>query len=246
MEVIAIISRKGGVGKSVTAQALGAGLIRKGARVLYVDLDSQYNLTFAVGAAPGGGMTALKKQIPVRAAIQHTKQGDILAGSEEMAAADTILNTKGSDRRLKGLLAGLPYDYCIIDTPAQLGILTVNALTAADGAIVPVQADVLSLRGLAHVHQIITTVQEKSNPDLRLLGILITRYNGRSVLARDMKENIEAAAEQMGTVVFEAAIRECVAIREAQAMRKDIFTYAPRSNAAKDYGAFVEEFVALS
>lgn len=244
MEVIAIVNRKGGVGKTATAQALGAGLIRKGCSVLYIDLDSQTNLTYGLGAdaARLSSMDVLTGEATAQEAIQHTPQGDVIAGAEALAGADAAIDGTGKEYRLKEALDGLQYDYCIVDTPAQLGTLTVNALTAADSVVIPVQAEVYSLQGIGQLSKAIEAVKKYCNHDLYIRGILITRYNGRAIISRDMQSNLEEAAQQLKTRLYSTPIRECVSIKEAQAQQQDIYSYAPRSNAAKDYAAFIEEF----
>ena len=244
MEVVAIVNRKGGVGKTATAQALGAGLIRKGCSVLYIDLDSQTNLTYGLGADAAGlsSMDVLTGEATAQEAIQHTPQGDVIAGAEALAGADAAIDGTGKEYRLKEALDGLQYDYCIVDTPAQLGTLTVNALTAADSVVIPVQAEVYSLQGIGQLSKAIEAVKKYCNHDLYIRGILITRYNGRAIISRDMQSNLEEAAQQLKTRLYSTPIRECVSIKEAQAQQQDIYSYAPRSNAAKDYAAFIEEF----
>ena len=245
MEVVAIANRKGGTGKTATAQALGAGLIRKGHSVLYIDLDSQTNLSYGLGADAEGlsSMDVLKGGASALEAIQHTPQGDVIAGSESLAGADAAIDGTGKEYRLKEALEGLPYDFCIIDTPAQLGTLTVNALTAADSAVIPVQAELFSLQGIGQLSKAIDAVKKYCNHDLRIRGILITRYNGRAILSKDMRSNLEEMAQQLNTRLYSTPIRECISIKEAQASQQDIYSYAPRSNAARDYADFIEEFM---
>ena len=244
MEVVAIVNRKGGVGKTATAQALGAGLARKKKKVLYIDLDSQTNLSYGLGADPEGlsSMDVLTGEATAAEAIQHTPQGDVIAGSEALAGADAAIDGTGKEYRLKEAIDGLQYDYIIIDTPAQLGTLTVNALTAANSVVIPVQAEVYSLQGIGQLSKTIEAVKKYCNKDLYIRGILITRYNGRAVISKDMQSNLKDAAEQLKTKLYSTPIRECVSIKEAQAIQQDIYTYAPRSNAAKDYEAFIKEF----
>jgi len=244
MEVVAIVNRKGGVGKTATAQALGAGLARKKKKVLYIDLDSQTNLSYGLGADPEGlnSMDVLTGEATAAEAIQHTPQGDVIAGSEALAGADAAIDGTGKEYRLKEAIDGLQYDYIIIDTPAQLGTLTVNALTAANSVVIPVQAEVYSLQGIGQLSKTIEAVKKYCNRDLYIRGILITRYNGRAVISKDMQSNLKDAAEQLKTRLYSTPIRECVSIKEAQAIQQDIYTYAPRSNAAKDYEAFIKEF----
>lgn len=245
MEVVAIINRKGGVGKTATAQALGAGLARKKKKVLYIDLDSQKNLSSGLGADPEAlnSMDALTGDTTAADAIQHTPQGDIIAGSEALAGADAVIEGTGKEYRLKEAIEGLQYDYIIIDTPAQLGTLTVNALTAANSVVIPVQADIDSIEGIGQLNKAIEAVKKYCNKDLYIRGILITRYNGRAVISRDMQSNLEDIAGQLNTRLYSKPIRECIAVKEAKASKQDIFTYAPRSNAAKDYEAFIKEFM---
>lgn len=245
MEVVAIANRKGGVGKSATAQALGAGLIRKGYSVLYIDLDSQSNLSYGLGAvldAPNS-MDVLTGDTTAQEAIQETPQGHIIVGSEALAGADALIDGTGKEYRLKEAIDGLQYDYIIIDTPAQLGTLTVNALTAANSVVIPVQAEVYSLQAIGQLSKTIAAVRKYCNKDLSIKGILITRYNGRAVISKDMQANLQEAAEQLKTRLYSTPIRECVSIKEAQARQQDIYSYAPRSNAAKDYEVFVDEFL---
>ena len=244
MEVVAIVNRKGGVGKTATAQALGVGLLKKKKKVLYIDLDSQTNLTYGLGADAAGlsSMDVLLGEATAQEAIQHTPQGDVIAGTEALAGADAAIDGTGKEYRLKEAIDGLQYDYIIIDTPAQLGTLTVNALTAANSVIIPVQAEVYSLQGIGQLSKAIEAVKKYCNKDLYIRGILITRYNGRAVISRDMQENLQEAAKQLKTKLYTTPIRECVSIKEAQASQTDIYSYAPRSNAAKDYEAFIKEF----
>lgn len=246
-ETIAIVNRRGGVGKTATAHAIGAGLARRGYKTLFIDLDSQCNLTFDVGAktAPLTSMEVLSGTATAQEAIQHTQGGDIIPASPSLAVADTTLEGTGKEYRLKEALEPIAgeYDYIIIDTPPALGVLTVNALTACNSAIIPAQAEVHSIQGIGLLYEAIRAVQKYTNPALTIKGILITRYNGRAILSRDMKENLEATAKELGTKVFTTPIRECTAIKEAQATQSDIYSYAPRSNATADYTALIQDIL---
>ena len=247
MKTIAVVNRRGGVGKTATAHALGAGLALKGYKILFVDLDSQCNLSYDVGGkiAPPTSMEVLSGTASAQEAIQHTAGGDIISASPSLAVADTAIDGTGKEHRLKEALedvAGI-YDYCILDTPPALGVLTVNALTASQRAIIPAQAEVHSLQGIGLLYEAVQAVQKYTNPELKIEGILITRYKGRAILSKDMRANLEATAKELGTKVFNTPIRECIALQEAQAMQRDIFSYAPRSNATKDYTALVEEIL---
>lgn len=245
MEVIAVISRKGGVGKTATAQALGAGLLRRKKKVLFIDLDSQCNLTYTTNAD-----TNRPNSMQLLAGEKHKDyiqelDGDVIAGSESLAAADTFLTDTGKEYRLREAIEPYKkkYDYIIIDTPAALGIVTINALTAADAAIIPVQADVYSLQGIGQLNDTIEAVKRYCNPSLYIRGILCTRYNGRAVISRDMMDNLADTAKALNTKLYKTPIRECIAVKEAQASQRDIFTYAPKSNAAKDYEEFIKDFM---
>lgn len=246
-EIIAIVNRRGGVGKTATAHAVGAGLSLKGYKILFIDLDSQCNLTFDVGGrtAPLTSMEVLSGTATAQEAIQHAQGGDIIPASPSLAVADTVLEGTGKEYRLKEALESvLPeYDYIIIDTPPALGVLTVNALTACNSAIIPAQAEVHSIQGIGLLYEAIRAVQKYTNPALTVKGILVTRYNGRAILSRDMKENLEATAKELGTRVFNTPIRECTAVKEAQATQSDIYSYAPRSNAAEDYKALIQDIL---
>lgn len=247
-EIVAIANQKGGVGKSTTAAAVGAGLRLRGRRVLFVDLDQQGNLSAAMGARPGGlsSFNVIAENRAAADAIQRTEQGDLIPAGNGLATVDMILSgVTGREYRLKEGLAGImgDYDFIILDTPPALGMLTVNAMTAAQRVIIPAQADVFSLHGVAQLAKTIQDTRKYCNPSLRIGGILLTRYNGRTILSRNMSDRLEAAAESLGTRLYHSFIRESVAVKEAQAMATNIFDYAPKSNGAKDYDAFISEFL---
>lgn len=246
-QIITIATQKGGTGKTTTAHALGAGLIWRAYRVLFVDLDPQGNLSYTLradqpelttyGALTGRGTTAQ--------AIIHTPGGDILAASPALSGADLELSKTGKEYKLKEALQPIKanYDYIVIDTPPALGILTINALTASDSVIIPSQADIYSLQGIGQLYATIEAVKSYTNPSLFIKGILLTRYNARSILSRDLTELIKDTARQLETKVFRTYIREGIAIREAQAHRQDIYSYAPRANPTVDYIALVTELL---
>lgn len=244
-EIIAVVNRRGGVGKTATAHAIGAGLSLRGYKTLYVDLDSQCNLTYDVGATPATltSMEVLSGTATAEEAIQHAQGGNIIPASPSLAVADTAISGTGKEYRLKEALEPIQeeYDYIILDTPPALGVLTVNALTACNSVIIPAQAEIHSIQGIGLLYETIRAVKKYTNPALSVKGILITRYNVRSVLSRDMRSNLEETAKELGTRVFDTPIRECTAIKEAQATQSNIYTYAPRSNATADYTAIIDE-----
>lgn len=247
MEAIAVINQKGGVAKTTTAHAIAAGLKQEGYKVLMVDLDGQQSLTTVTGAKAGGytALEILTRKAKAAQAIVRTDSGDIIPASDGLGAADTILKDIGKEYRLKEALKPISgaYDYCVIDCPPSLGILTINALTAANSCIVPAQADFLSLQAIGQLQQTVQTVRTYTNKWLKVKGIVITRYSARAVLSRDAADMIQAKAAEIGTKVYDTKIRECVSLKEAQAVRQSIFDYAPRSNGAKDYKALIEEII---
>lgn len=247
MKTIAVVNRRGGVGKTATAHAIGAGLSLRGYKTLFIDLDSQCNLTYDVGGKPARltSMEVLTGTATAEDAIQEVQSGDLIPASPSLAGADTIINGTGKEYRLAEAIAPLSkhYDFCIIDTPPALGVLTINALTACTSAVIPAQAEVHSLQGIGLLAEAIQAVKKYTNPDIKIEGILITRFKGRAILSRDMRANIEETAKELGTKVFSTPIRECLALQEAQAVQQDIYTYAPRSNATADYTALVEELL---
>lgn len=247
MQTITVINQKGGVAKTTTAQNIGAGLKQQGYRVLFVDLDGQSNLTYCFNCInkPITALEVLTKKSTAADAIQHTDQGDIIPATINLVGADSLITEVGKEYRLKEALAPLSndYDYIIIDTPPALSILTINALTASDRVIIPVQADTYSLQGLGGVADTIATVKQYCNPALTISGVLITRYNGRTILTRDITEYLEQVAADLNTKVFNTKIRECIAVKEAQTMQQDLFAYAPKSNAAADYSALLTELL---
>ena len=176
-------------------------------------------------------------------AKQVTLHRDLIPASPALASADITLKDTGREYKLKEALEPVlaDYDYIVLDTPPALGTLTINALTACNSVVVPAQADIYSLQGVGQLVQTIKTVQRYTNRELTIKGLLVTRYNARAVLTRDMTELLEDTANQLQTKLFNTRIRECIALKEAQAIQQDIFTYAPKSNATADYRAFIEE-----
>lgn len=247
MRITAIASRKGGAGKTSTAHALGAYLAAQGLRVLFIDLDSQGNLsdTLRASADHPGAWEMLTGSADVSACLQHAPGGDVIAAAPVLATADMIITQTGREYRLRDALRkiGGQYDHIIIDTPGQLGVLTVNALTASDGAVIPLQAQLYSLQGLGQLADTVRDVRTYTNQALCLDGVLLCVYDLRGALARDMRAAAQEMAAQMGTQVFDTVIRKCSAVGEAQAERLDIYRYSRRSNAAKDYTAFCTEWL---
>ncbi len=238
MKILTMTNQKGGVGKSTTANVIGQAFLLTGKKVLYIDLDPQGNLTKSLGGKQEarGVASILFDKADACEAIQKTPLGDLIASAGDLVKADKVITGAGSEYVLKEALASLQgYDLIIIDTPPSLGILTVNALTASDGIVVPAQADSFSLDGVDQLEDTVKVVRKYCNPRLRIYGIVLTRFNGRAVLSREVSEEFAHRAEKMGTRLFKTAIRESVAIKEALALRSSLFKYAKRSAGAKDY-----------
>lgn len=244
-KVITVINQKGGVGKTTTAHAIGAWLQRtKAKKVLFIDLDQQGNLTYATGAS-NSNYNSLKLLINGSLdakKIQHTSSGfSVIPSDPALANIDMIITDTGKEYRLKEALKGLKdYDYVVIDNPPSMNVIMINALTASDFAIIPAQADIFSLQGITQLGKSLDAVKSYTNKDLNVLGIVLTRHNGRTILSRDILEVIEETAKQLKTKVYSQTIREAVAVKEAQATRKDIFSYDAKSNASQDYDALMQ------
>lgn len=247
-KIYAVINQKGGVGKSTTAEALAAGLTLKGFRCLSADLDAQGNMTYTVNAKTDGAtvLEVLMGKTKATCAIQHTDNfGDVIASSKALSGADGFITATGKEYRLKEALESVRnmYDYMIIDTPPALGILTVNALTACNSVIIPAQAEIYSLHGIEQLSETVRPVRKYCNPALTIEGILLTRYSQRTILSREVAEITKQLADRLGTKIFRTSIRENISVKEAQISQKSLFAYAPNSNAAKDYLAFIEELL---
>ncbi|PWJ52454.1 ParA family protein [Faecalicatena contorta] len=246
---IVLTNQKGGVGKTTSSAALAVGLHQSGHKVLAVDLDSQGNLGFSLGLDIEKGHTVyevLKGEISVKDAIRHTEDYvDILASNILLSEAELLLTDSDRQFQLKNILHEVSddYDYIVIDTPPALNILTVNGYTAADYLVIPMAAEILSLVGLIQLKETIEGVQATMNPRLNVLGILMTKYNRRTKLSKEVLEMAQTVASQIGTKVFEAKIRNGVAAAEAPAHGLSIFDYAPRANPTIDYREFVKEAV---
>lgn len=251
MRITTITNQKGGVGKTTTAHALATGLVQNGKAVLLVDMDPQANATYIAKAdenLPGIYellRTAAKEEALPTSFIQHTQQCDILSSNLSLAGADLEFNVQGREYLLKEILAtyASAYEYVIIDTPPTLGILTINALTACDDVLIPMGAEILSIKGLSQLYKTILRTRKHSNEKLQIAGLLVTRYNPRTLLSRDLHGKIQEFSESIDGAIYQSVIREGVAVREAQINRESIFTYAPKSNPAVDYAAFIQEYI---
>ena len=247
-QVIALANQKGGVAKTTTTLNLGVALVERGKRVLCVDLDPQSNLTMSQGIDPDEldrtMFDVLVHKTPLEDVIQH-REVDLAASSIDLAGAELALSSMiGRERALqKALLPvrGL-YDFVLIDTPPSLGLLTINALTSADGVIVPVQCEYLSLRGLIQLENTLTMIRENLNPDVRIRGILPTMFDGRTLHSR---EAVEILQENFGDLVFETKIRKTIRYAEAPVKGQSVLAYEPNGAAAEAYRDLAKEVLAL-
>lgn len=245
--IITVTNQKGGVGKTTTSAALAAEIALAGGRILCIDLDPQGNLGFCLGAELSNGPTvldALKGRMSARQAIHKTEICDILPSDITLSSGGLEqVATKHREYILRDALAPVigEYDYVVIDTPPALNLLTVNAYAVSDFLIIPMASDILSLVGLSQLKETIESVRDSLNPRLNVLGILLNRFNKRTLLSRDVLEMAQQLADQIGTKVFETKIRTGVAVAEAPAHGESIFEYNPRSAAVQDYREFLEE-----
>ncbi len=248
--VITVTNQKGGIGKSTTAHATGAGYsFLKGYRTLLVDIDPQSNLTIATGVKRDAKSTyeLLTGKATAREVIQPVKDKlAIMPASNQLSRIAQELTKTGKEYRLKEALEPVfsEYDYIIVDTPPALSELTVNALTVANRVVIPAQADLFSLEAIKELADTIDTIKKYTNANLTVEGVLLTRYQPRSILTQELTELIDDTAKTLKTKVFKTKIREAIAIKEAQAMHEDIFSYAPKSKVASDYRAFFKELTA--
>jgi len=246
--IITIANQKGGVGKSTTAQAMTSGLLMQGQRVLLIDTDPQANSTMAFGVRMQGVATArdvMLGKADAADAVQHAAQGDIMPGDILLASADSEFTRPGREHILRKALLPLKeqYDFIVIDTPPSLGMLTFNALTAAHDVIIPLNADLFSFQGLMQLSDIIEMVTENCNPDMRIAGLLLTRFRERTVVNKSYREEIERQAQRLRTSLFNTFIRDSIAVSEAQSYQESIFARAPKSNIALDYLNLIAEYL---
>ena len=237
MKIITCTQQKGGTGKTATAAGVGQCLDEMGKRVLFVDLDPQGNLTDILkGSTKTGVYEVLNGSIIAQNAIQRVYSGYLMASSPKLSTY-----SNNDITRLKRALNRLTFDYVVIDCPPALGVLSLNALNAADGVIIPAQAEAHSIKALKQLYATIEAVEQSQKREIYLLGVVLTRWHGRRNIAKQAAEQLSKIAVQAGTTLFRTQIRECVAIPEAEALGVSIYDHAPKSNAAADYTALTAE-----
>ena len=246
-----IANQKGGIGKTTTATTLAGILATKG-KTLLIDADPQGNSTSTYQAVIEDQATLYDVMVdtdaaPIEEAIQHMPNGDIVASDPLLAKAGKMLdgNVEGLYRLQDALDMLDGYEYIVIDTAPSLDVVLYNCLIAADQVIIPVTADAYAMQGLSKLHDTIKAVQKRQNPKLVIAGLLLVKYSGRSNLEKNVREEIQGVAEQIGTKLFTTVVRECVKTKEAQMKKKLLIDYAPKCTTMLDYGEFVEELVTL-
>jgi chromosome partitioning protein len=242
--VLALANQKGGVAKTTTTLNLGVALSEKGLRVLCIDLDPQGNLTMSQGLNPDAiersMFDVLVHRLPIDQVIEP-REIDIAVASIDLAGAEIAMSTKiGRERSLEKALKEVSgdYDFICIDTPPSLGLLTINALTAASKVIVPVQCEYLSMRGLIQLQNTLSMIRENLNPGVEIEGILPTLVDTRTVHA---KEAIEILEENFGDRVFASRIRKTVRFAEAPVKGMSVLKYDPDGKAAFAYRQLAKE-----
>lgn len=252
--VYALANQKGGVGKTTTAVNVGACMAQWGQRVLVIDMDPQANATSSLGidkrAVSLSTYDLLVREIPAARIVRSTgrERLDLVPSSPALAGATVeLVNLPQREYRLRQALAELPpsgtdaqYDYVLIDCPPSLGILTVNALTATDGVIVPVQCEYLALEGLSQLARAIELVRQALNPTLQLRGLVMTMFDSRTTLAREVVEEVR---RHFPGQVFDAIIPRNVRLSEAPSYGEPIISYDPYSSGAVAYAALARELL---
>jgi chromosome partitioning protein len=246
-DIIAFANQKGGVAKTTTTLNLAVAFAESGYRVLCIDLDPQGNLTMSQGIDPDkveySLYDVLVNDMPISEIIVK-REIDIAVASIDLAGAEIAMSTKiGRERTLEKALkeVAADYDFVCIDTPPSLGLLTINALTAANKVIVPVQCEYLSMRGLVQLQNTLRMIQENLNPDVRIEGILPTMLDTRTIHA---KEAVEILEENFGDLVFRSRIRKAIKFAEAPVKGASVLKYDSESSAASYYRELAKEVLA--
>jgi chromosome partitioning protein len=246
--ILAITNQKGGVGKTTTAINLAAAFANKGLSTLLIDLDPQANSTLSyleMGEIHRGVYEALTdpdvEMVDVIQPVEHVKNLDLAPATIHLAKVEAkLLGELDSYYRLKDKLSAVRrrYEYIVVDTPPTLGLITVNALAAATHVLIPIQSSYFALEGTDDLLETIEKIKVRTNRGLQILGVLLTLFDGRTILSRDIKEQVK---EVFGDKVFETVISKSVRLEESPAYREPIFTFSPRSSGAYQYYALSEE-----
>jgi len=247
-KVIAFMNMKGGVSKTSSSLLLSYGLKSRGFKILLIDMDSQRNLSRAVGAETNNVPTTMELllgEVSAEKSIQHLESFDIIPSRKELASIEPLLPLSGRLKKLKKSLDSVKnnYDYVVVDTPPNLGVLSVNSLVAADQVIIPTVGSAFSIEGLVDLLRVISDVQEDENPDLVIAGVLISIFNPRTNLARDLAVSINDLSDKYGIKTYSSKIRQSTFIPESQLFKFDPFVEDPKNIAVIDFNKFIDEFL---
>ena len=237
-------NHKGGVGKTTSTVNIGAGLSKKGKRVLLIDLDPQANLTQSLNVADSEKTIygSLRGEFPLTP-IEISNRLHLVPSTLDLSGAEIELSSEaGREYILRELIEPLKkqYDYILIDCPPSLGLLTINALTAADEVYIPLQTQYLAIQGLTKLLEVVEKIKKRLNKKIELGGVILTQFDSRKTLDKDVAASIE---EHFKAKVFKTKIRNTVALAEAPSKGLDIFRYAPSSMGATDYEELCKEIV---
>ncbi|ADG40529.1 MULTISPECIES: ParA family protein [Leuconostoc] len=244
-QIIALANQKGGVGKTTTSVNLGAALAQAGKRVLLVDIDAQGNATSGSGVDKSelerDSYDVIVDLVPIRDVIVPTDNYDLMPATIQLSGAEIELaGQEKREYRLKKALAAVDddYDFILIDNPPALGLLTVNAFTAANAILIPVQTEFYALEGLGQLLNTIELVRKQFNPELDISGILLTMYDGRTNLAKQVSEEVR---NYFGSKVYTTVIPRSVRLSEAPSYGQAIIDFDPRSVGAQVYNELAQE-----